>query len=179
MLMYSKISIDMVDMRVYLLGDGHSHGRHQVRLVFEGAQTPVAGRWAWPGDCRKNHLQDVQVDPGTHTNFEDPRPTRQMRLEHVNQRLLKEIAQDFINNGHHVVLISPEREMVYPCPFTQQGLTKPCAVSRPQPGVWEINVSNNGVARTFDPSNPVPLEATPVTVTATSTGDADMQGLQD
>lgn len=31
--------------------------------------------------------------------------------EHVNQRLLKEIAQDFVNNGHHVVLISPELEL--------------------------------------------------------------------
>jgi len=31
--------------------------------------------------------------------------------EHINQRLLKEIAQDFVNNGHHVVLISPELDL--------------------------------------------------------------------
>jgi len=31
--------------------------------------------------------------------------------EHINQRLLKEIAQNFVNNGHHIVLISPELEL--------------------------------------------------------------------
>jgi len=31
--------------------------------------------------------------------------------EHINQRLLKEIAQNFANNGHHVVLVSPELEL--------------------------------------------------------------------
>jgi hypothetical protein len=67
-------------------------------------------------------------------------------------------------------LISPERERVYPCPFSLEGVTEPCAVSRPEPGVWEINVSDNGATRIFDPTNPVPLEATPVTVTATILG---------
>ncbi len=74
-------------------------------------------------------LQRLDVDLGTQKHNADPEKIlRQIKStdkagiyllldfhpyleEHVNQRLLKEIAQSFANNGHHVVLISPELEI--------------------------------------------------------------------
>ena len=40
---------------------------------------------------------------------------------------------------------------------------------RPQPGVWEINVDSK-IEWTYDPETPIPLKATPVTITATTLG---------
>ena len=67
-------------------------------------------------------------------------------------------------------LIGPDKDPLYPCPFELHGQPNACAVARPQPGVWEINVVNNGVARNFDPAATIPLKAFPVTVTARIVG---------
>lgn len=64
--------------------------------------------------------------------------------------------------------ISPGREQLYPCGFAAP--RESCAVARPEPGVWEINTSANSEARDFDPARPQPLEAVPVTITATLLG---------
>lgn len=67
-----------------------------------------------------------------------------------------------------LTVVSPDRDNLYPCGFDAPAGT-PCSVSRPQPGVWEINIAPK-VGRTFDPEAPVPLKATPVTVTASVLG---------
>ena len=65
-------------------------------------------------------------------------------------------------------MIGPDKDAVYPCPFSLEPTGPPvCALARPQPGVWEINVANNMVARRFDP-DATALKAAPVTVTATA-----------
>jgi hypothetical protein len=65
-------------------------------------------------------------------------------------------------------MIGPDKDAVYPCPFSIEPTGPPvCALARPQPGVWEINVGNNMMARRFDPES-TGLKAAPVTVTATA-----------
>ena len=66
-------------------------------------------------------------------------------------------------------LIGPDKDGLYPCSYEPAAATKPCSVSRPQPGVWEINVDSK-IEWTYDPETPVPLKATPVTITATILG---------
>jgi hypothetical protein len=66
-------------------------------------------------------------------------------------------------------LIGPDKDALYPCSFEPAAATKPCSVSRPQPGVWEINVDSK-IEWTYDPETPIPLKATPVTITATILG---------
>jgi hypothetical protein len=66
-------------------------------------------------------------------------------------------------------LIGPDKDALYPCSYEPGAATKPCSVSRPQPGVWEINVDSK-IEWTYDPETPIPLKATPVTVTATILG---------
>jgi hypothetical protein len=75
-------------------------------------------------------------------------------------------------------VIGPDKDSQYVCPFDAHFEKPPkCAVSRPQPGVWEINLSNSRVARNFDPEATFPLKATPVTVTATAVGlDVEFAG---
>jgi hypothetical protein len=66
-------------------------------------------------------------------------------------------------------LIGPDKDALYPCPPESSGGANTCSVSRPQPGVWEINVDSK-IKWTYDPETPIPLKATPVTVTATILG---------
>jgi hypothetical protein len=66
-------------------------------------------------------------------------------------------------------LIGPDKDALYPCSYEPAAATKPCSVSRPQPGVWEINVDSK-IEWTYDPETPIPLKATPVTITATILG---------
>jgi hypothetical protein len=68
-----------------------------------------------------------------------------------------------------LTVVSPDREGLYPCSYVKFDQEMPCSVARPSSGVWEINVNSN-VGRVFDPEAPVPLKATPVTVTATLLG---------
>lgn len=64
-------------------------------------------------------------------------------------------------------MIGPDKDAVYPCAFELEPHSPPqCSLARPQPGVWEINVATNFVARRFDPEAANPLKATPITVTA-------------
>ncbi len=67
--------------------------------------------------------------------------------------------------------IGPDKDAQYVCSFDLHW-EKPqrCAIANPQPGVWELNVSNSWVARNFDPENPAPMKASPVTVSATALG---------
>ncbi|HEY7114357.1 MAG TPA: S8 family serine peptidase [Thermoanaerobaculia bacterium] len=67
--------------------------------------------------------------------------------------------------------IGPDKDAQYVCSFDLHW-EKPqrCAIANPQPGVWELNVSNSFVARNFDPENPSPMKAAPVTVSATALG---------
>ncbi|HPA79180.1 MAG TPA: S8 family serine peptidase [Thermoanaerobaculales bacterium] len=67
-------------------------------------------------------------------------------------------------------VISPDKEMLFACPFKPEGTTEPCTVVRPHPGVWEINVSNARFAFNFDATAPVPLKGGPVSITATLLG---------
>jgi hypothetical protein len=66
-------------------------------------------------------------------------------------------------------LIGPDKDALYPCSYEPDAETKPCAVSRPQAGVWEINVDSK-IEFKYDPEAPIPLKATPVTITATILG---------
>jgi hypothetical protein len=70
----------------------------------------------------------------------------------------------------NLVIVSPDREMLFACPFKPEGTTEPCAVVLPQPGVWEINASNRRFAVEFNPDAPAPLKAEPVSITATLLG---------
>ncbi len=63
-------------------------------------------------------------------------------------------------------LVGPDRDLLYPCPFEPRGQANACAIAFPQPGVWEINVGNNRVARNFDPEASAPVKSAPVAVTA-------------
>lgn len=45
-------------------------------------------------------------------------------------------------------LVSPERDQLYPCGYL--ATSAPCAIARPTPGVWEINLANNDM--TYDES---------------------------
>jgi hypothetical protein len=67
--------------------------------------------------------------------------------------------------------IGPDKDAQYVCSFDIHW-EKParCAIANPQPGVWELNVSNSFVARNFDPESPTPMKAVPVTVSATALG---------
>jgi hypothetical protein len=75
-------------------------------------------------------------------------------------------------------VIGPDKDSQYVCAFDAHFEKSPkCAVTNPQPGVWEINLSNSRVARNFDPEASFPLKATPVTVTATAVGlDVEFAG---
>jgi hypothetical protein len=66
-------------------------------------------------------------------------------------------------------LIGPDKDALYPCSYEPGAATKPCSVSRPQPGVWEINVDSK-IEWTYDPETPIPLKATPVTISAAILG---------
>jgi hypothetical protein len=71
--------------------------------------------------------------------------------------------------GFNLSAIGPDKDAVYPCPFEPGGSTKPCSIARPQPGVWEINVDCR-VDFTYDPATPIPVKATPVTISASILG---------
>ena len=62
-----------------------------------------------------------------------------------------------------IFAISPEREQYY-------APGQPFSLPRPEPGVWEVNVTMNGDAREFNPNNPQPLKASKVNVTAALVG---------
>lgn len=66
-------------------------------------------------------------------------------------------------------LIGPDKDALYPCPLESAGGANTCSVSRPQSGVWEINVDSK-IKWAYDPETPNPLKAGPVTVTATILG---------
>jgi hypothetical protein len=66
-------------------------------------------------------------------------------------------------------LIGPDKDAHYPCPVEPEGSTKPCSLANPQPGVWEINV-DSAIKWTYDPQRPIPVKATPVTITTTILG---------
>ncbi len=63
-----------------------------------------------------------------------------------------------------LTVVSPEREQLYPCPYPPTAA--PCAVARPTPGVWEINVANNDM--TYDESVVDAAKPRSVTVTASA-----------
>lgn len=71
--------------------------------------------------------------------------------------------------GFTLSAIGPDKDAVYPCPFEPGGSAKPCSIERPQPGVWEINVDCR-VEFSYDPATPIPIKATPVTITASILG---------
>jgi hypothetical protein len=66
-------------------------------------------------------------------------------------------------------LIGPDKDALYPCSFEPKGVND-CATPNPQPGVWEINVNNTKMARSFDFEASNPVKASPVTVTARVVG---------
>lgn len=61
-------------------------------------------------------------------------------------------------------LVSPERDYLYACPTPPT--SAPCAMARPSPGVWEINVANNDM--TFDEAVTRAAKPKQVKVTATA-----------
>ena len=61
-------------------------------------------------------------------------------------------------------LVSPERDQLYPCGFPPT--SAPCAIARPTPGVWEINVANNDM--TYDEAIVEAAKPRSVTVNASA-----------
>ena len=68
-------------------------------------------------------------------------------------------------------LVSPEREQLYPCGFPPT--SAPCAIARPTPGVWEINVANNDM--TYDEAIVEAAKPRSVTVNASAVA-VDLSG---